>query len=477
MDSIWTKSCVIGRHAQLQQTVSADVAVIGAGMAGILTADALQQEGLRVVVLEAGGIGTGQSKNTTAKITAQHGLLYQKLLEEQGEKKARQYAQANLLAVDQYHRLVQQRKIDCDLEEQSAYLYGKNCQQLAAEAQAAVRLGLSAEFLERPKGPIPCKGAVCLKEQAQFHPLKLIRALAEGLAIFENSPAVHLEDGRVFTPKGEVRAKKVVFACHYPFLNIPGFYFAKMYQERSYLVALKTAASFDGMWIGAEQPVYSLRRYQDLVLLGGSAHRTGENPGGGCYDALLLQARRWFPDYSLVAKWSAQDCMPPDHIPYIGPYSAAKPDWYVATGFQKWGMTSSMVAASILRDLICGRKNPYAEVFDPGRFNTSTLTTIALQTAQSAKGLGKRFLCNALLQAGDILPGQGGIVRIANEKVGVYKEEDGTLCLVKVQCPHLGCQLEWNPDEKSWDCPCHGSRFDRYGRLLDGPAQKEIKND
>lgn len=208
--------------------------------------------------------------------------------------------------------------------------------------------------------------------------------------------------------------------------------------------------------------------------MGGENHRAGENGQGGRYERLRQKAREWFPESREVAHWSAQDCITPDGVPHIGRYAASRPNWYVATGFQKWGMTTSMVSAMILRDMICGKENPYAQVFDPGRFEAAALPGMAADGGQALKGLVKRFFQIPAEAASEIPPGHGGIVFLNGEKVGVYKEDNGTLHAVDIRCPHLGCQLEWNPDEKSWDCPCHGSRFDRYGQLISGPAQENI---
>ncbi len=478
MESIWSQSCEIEQRAPLPGSRKTEVAVIGAGMAGLLIASALQEAGHSVLVLEAGRIASGQTRNTTAKITSQHGLIYDKLIGTVGADKAKQYALANQGAVEQYRQIIGRQNIHCDLEETWAYVYGNDLSVLRREAEAAAGLGLPASLVEETALPFPAAGAVRFEHQAQFHPLKFLRALAEPLTIFEQTPVLKVEDHTVVTDRGRVEAEKIVFACHYPFVNVPGLYFARMHQERSYVVALRNAGPMEGMWIGAEQGEnnWSFRSYHDLLLLGGGGHRTGENSKGGQYERLRKQARSWFPNSQEVAHWSAQDCITPDNIPYIGQYCPTKPDWYVATGFHKWGMTSSMVSALILRDLIEGRENPWAEVFDPGRFDASTIPGIVSEGAHAVKGLVKRAFQIPAEQAAGIPAGHGGIVSLQGEKVGVYKDESGTLYPVDIKCPHLGCQLEWNPEERSWDCPCHGSRFDRFGNLISGPAQEGLNH-
>lgn len=476
MESIWSQTCQIKERPPLPGDVETEVAVIGAGMAGVLIASALQETGKRVVVLEAERIASGQTRNTTAKLTSQHGLIYRKLTDTLGRDKARQYAMANEAALAEYRRVIAERGIDCDLEEKCAYVYGNDAEALRAEAKCAVALGLPASFTDKTTLPFPTAGAVRFARQAQFHPLKFLGAMAEPLTIYEHTRVQTAEEHRLVTDRGTVAAEKIVFACHYPFVNFPGLYFARMHQERSYVLALENAPLMDGMWIfadGSANP-YSFRTWRNLLLLGGGGHRCGENSAGGRYNELRQRAREWFPQSREVAHWSAQDCITADCVPYIGPYAAGRPDWYVATGFQKWGMTTSMVSAMLLRDMICGRENPYTEVFDPGRFDLETVAGVAEESGQAVKGLAKRFFQIPAETAKKLAPGHGGVVFLDGEKLGVYKDENGTIYSIDLRCPHLGCQLDWNPDEKSWDCPCHGSRFDRYGNLISGPAQTGI---
>lgn len=474
MESIWSQSCSIRERETLHNDLEVEVAVIGAGMAGILTAFALQEAGRQVVVLEANRIGSGQTRNTTAKITSQHGMVYQKVIQTMGMDAARQYAQANQLAVRAYKDIIKSNQIDCDFEERSAYVYGNDAQTLQEEVRAAVELGLPASYVTDLNIPVPAVGAVKFDHQAQFHPLKFLKSISDGLTVYEHTPVQTVEEDRLYTPYGTVKAKQIVFTCHVPFLNFPGMYFTRLHQERSYVLALANAPQVDGMYISAEKGGWSFRNYGEFLLMGGENHRTGENTQGGRYERLRQKARECFPQSREVAHWSAQDCITPDGVPYIGRYTASRPNWYVATGFQKWGMTTSMVSAMILRDMICGTENSYAQVFDPGRFEAAALPGVAAESGQAVRGLIKRFFQIPAEEASNIPAGHGGIVFLDGEKVGVYKEQDGTIHAVDIRCPHLGCQLEWNPDERSWDCPCHGSRFDCDGRLISGPAQEEI---
>lgn len=475
--SIWSISAASQRRESLTGDITTDTVIIGAGMAGILTAHFLEQAGVACVVLEAACIGSGQTKNTTAKVTSQHGLIYDSLLNDVGIKRAKQYADANEKAIERYRILVEKYQIDCGWEDCPAYLYtGSDTGKIRREYEAAKRIGLPAEETQETELPFPVKLALVFEGQGRFHPLKFLYRIAEDLKIYENTKVKHVEGNTVTTDKGQVRAKHIVFACHYPFLNVPGYYFMRMHQERSYVLAVKQAVYMKGMYYGIDQDALSLRSAGEALLIGGGGHRTGKEGPGNAYEYLMHEASRYWPDCQVAAKWSAQDCMTLDGIPYIGQYSHSCENWYVATGFKKWGMTSSMVSAMIISDLICGRNNDFAEVFSPLRFNVAASTgTFIKDSAHAAAGLMKRM---AKIPSENIkhLPyGHGGIVEYEREKYGVYKEESGKIYAVSVKCPHMGCQLEWNPQEKSWDCPCHGSRFDYQGRHLDDPAQEDLE--
>ena len=477
MESIWSKTCDIRKREPLRGDIEADAVVIGGGMAGILTAYSLEKAGIRTVVLEAERIGGGQTKNTTAKITSQHGLFCKTFIEKKGKETALKYVQANQKAVEEYKRIIEEEKIDCDFAEMDSYVYSKDEDKLKAEAEAACELGISAAFVKEIEIPVPCAGAVGFAHQAQFHPLKFIEAIADTLTVYEDSPVKEVEEHIVRTPGGSVRAGKIIFAVHFPFVNFPGMYFARIHQERSYVLALENAGTLNGMYIGDGEDTLSFRQYERYVLLGGQGHRTGKNKEGGKYAALRESAKRLYPDSTEAAYWSAQDCVTADQVPFIGTYAKDRPDWLVVTGFRKWGMSSSMAAAMLIRDMLCGNDNLYAQTFAPSRFSAEELPQIVKDSGMAVKGLTKRFFHIPDEVAGQIEPGHGAVVETAQNKVGVYKSEEGKLYQVDIVCPHLGCELAWNADERTWDCPCHGSRFDYEGNLLEGPAQEGIHHE
>lgn len=481
MKSIWTETTKIPPRQPLTEDQSVDVAVIGAGMAGILTAYFLSRQGMKVIVLEADRIGSGQTKNTTAKITSQHGMIYEKLIKTLGREKVRLYGEGNQAAIDKYQEIIEKEAIFCGFKRLPAYLYAKEGnsakEKLIREAQVASQLGLPAHFCEKLSLPFETAGAVCFEDQAQFHPLKFIEGLAEKLKIYENTRVLKVKGHWIQTDRGKVNARQIVFAVHYPMLIVPGFYFLRLHQERSYVTAYEGAAPLEGMYYSIDQNGLSYRSYGELLLAGGGAHRTGKNERGGRYEEIRRKVEQDFPGLRERAYWSAQDCLTHDGLPLIGKYSVFRPYWHVVTGFGKWGMTFSMLGAMILSDNIAGRENPYARLFSPQRWNFfPSLKKWIIDFGESAAGLlWLRHFWN-LPKESELLKGQGGVVRKGVRRYGCYREEDGTLHRISLRCPHMGCELSWNPDEKSWDCSCHGSRFDYHGNLIDDPARRSIKS-
>ncbi|MBC8560612.1 FAD-dependent oxidoreductase [Fumia xinanensis] len=476
MESIWKMDLECGEPKPLPD--KADVIVIGGGMTGILTAFVLSQQNADVILIDGERIAGGITQNTTAKITSQHGLIYEKLIKGAGKEHAEMYARANQQAIGQYRSMIEQFKIDCDYKELPHYVYSlESEEQIVKEALAAQKLGLPASAVSEVTLPFAVKGAVRFEGQAQFHPLKFIEPLAKKLTIFEQTKIRSVEERRVSTEKGTVSADYVVMAAHYPFVNFPGWYFLRLYQQRSYVLALRHAATLDGMYIDANSSGYSFRNHEDLLLLGGQGHRAGKHPGN-CYRHLEEAAAKFYPESSIAAQWSAQDCMSLDGIPYIGAYSRSTPNLLVATGYNKWGMTSSMAAAQILTDRIMGKHNEYAKAFSPHRFHPKlSMAELSSHAKESAVGLSKGYFHRPLRELSSIPNGGAGVIRYQGKRVGAYKNDKGEVFLVSAKCPHLGCELSWNADELTWDCPCHGSRFDYHGNLIGNPAEEGIKLD
>lgn len=432
MDSIWNADVQMPRFPQLDEDLHTDVLIIGGGFAGLLYAWNLTRLGVDCTLIEQRRIMGGVSGRTTAKLTAQHGLIYDKLLKKYGPEQAKRYYQANRAGVTALKKLAQ--SADCDFQAESSYLYATgSTAALEAELAACKQLGIPARWERKVPLPFPVTGAVSFSEQGQFHPLKLAAHIAKDLPIYENTKALAFLGNRVQTPKGNITAEKIIVATHFPMLNKHGAFFLKLYQQRSYVIALENAGQIDGMYLDIAENGLSVRSAGKFLLLGGGGHRTGKQ--GLNWKLPEAAAAKYYPNAKMVARWATQDCMSLDGMPYIGLYSRATPNLYVATGFQKWGMSSSMVAASILTDLIRGEENPYASLFSPQR-----------------SILHRQLLVNGLETTANLLRP------------------------TKPRCPHLGCALHWNEAEHSWDCSCHGSRFDQKGKVLNNPATGDMKH-
>lgn len=483
-ESLWIQKEYRGEQQSrpsLEGNISAEVVVIGAGLAGVLTAYLLQERGMSVVLLESNVAGGGITKNTTAKITSQHGLIYKKLMTFKGEELAREYAWSNQIAVEKYDEIISRLHIDCDYEIKPNYIYTlDNDLRIKQEVEAANKLGLPGTYTKETTLPFPVKSAIRFDGQAQFHPLKFLDRLAKELTIYENTRITEIRsDGLILTDKGSAKGKKIVIATHYPFINAPGYYFLRMHQEREYLVALRCkdinkSIKLDGMYLDGDQQGYTFRNYKDYLIFGGGSHRTGQYNPMDSYAKLEQAASKWFPDYEISHTWSNQDCMTPDSIPYIGRYSVNYKKLFVATGFNKWGMSGSMVAAMILRDMIMGRKNEHQNVYDPRRFMLSGSKVLLKDTGIISKSILKELLKIPHDNYKDIEQGKAGVISHHGQRVGIYRDKQDNYFFVLTKCPHLGCSLEWNQNELSWDCPCHGSRFDYRGRLLSNPATSNV---
>lgn len=476
MESIWRKEQSFEEREALKGDIKVDAAVIGGGMAGLLTAYFLQEKGLKTVVLEAQSIASGQTQNTTAKITSQHGLVYDNLVQNFGVEKASLYASANEEAIKRYETMIKTLGIDCDFEKKPSYLYTlKDSKKIETETEAANKCGISAEFVMSTTLPFTVKGAVRFDNQAQFQPLKFLKGIVGPLTIYEHTQAKAIDDSVILTENGKVKAEHIVVASHYPFINTPGYYFLRMHQERSYVMALKNAGTLEGMYRDESREGLSFRTHKDMIILGGGGHRTGENTPGSGYGMLKEAAANYYPEHEFICQWSAQDCHTIDSVPFIGRYSPSTPNLYVATGFMKWGMTSSMVSAGILSDMITGAENPFEDMFNPHRLKVNaSMGSLMDETKHVASGLVIDKLKSAKKHMDTIHKGQGAIIEEDGQKMGVYKAPDGEVHCVSISCTHLGCQLAWNAEELTWDCPCHGSRFSYTGELIDNPALEDI---
>jgi len=498
--SYWRTSIEPSTYPKLETNRESEVVVIGAGIAGLVTAVQLVEQGYSVTVIEADRIASGTTGYTTAKVSSQHGLIYDELIRTFGEEKARLYHEANEEAIrflrDQTTRLA----IECELEEQDAYLYvastGTKQKQLTKEADAYSRLGINggdATDEVKDKLPYPVEQALVIRNQAQFHPVKYLLGLArhfteQGGKLYEQTRATSVESDRtptVLLESGhQIKAKKVIVATHFPFNDFKGLYFSKLEVHRSYIVSGLVGEDFpDGMFMSADKPSRSLRHVKTadgkrLGLFGGENHLSGHQTDTKAnYQALAHFVESEFDVAQIEQFWSAQDLISLDKVPYIGQMTSDDPNILVATGFAKWGMTNGIAAGLLLSDLLAGTPNRFRGLFDPNRskLNKQDAKQFAKNNADVAIELLKGKVSRASQSSDDLGIDEGGLVRHAGKTVGGYRDESGELHLVKTTCTHMGCDVKWNNGERSWDCPCHGSRFDYRGNVLEGPAVKPLK--
>ena len=492
--SYWVDSVDLPDFPSLQSDIEADVCVVGAGIVGVTTALLLKRAGLSVALVEMDEVLRGTTGYTTAKITSTQSTIYQQLLKEHGEHTAIAYAAANDSALAQMRAFVDEG-IDCDLETRPNYVYAESEQEIESirkEVEAAQAAGLDVSFVEGIKElPFGIAAALRQEGQAQFHPLKYLKHLLaeleeDGAPVFERSRVVEVDEGDpnvVSTEAGSVTCRDVVIATGYPILD-RGLYFARVHPKRSYAIsgAVPRHKLIEGMYISVDQPTRSLRTIDDgnrvLLLVGGEGHAVGqETETEGHYARLEEWARERFDMHEVTHRWATQDGSTVDTVPYVGTLRRGSDHLFVATGFGKWGMTNGTAAAMLISDLITGNDNPFAELYNPHRVNLRASMSKFLR--ENIK-VAKHFFGDRVShpQGGDLSElghGDAAVTGVGLERVAAYRDGDGQLYTVSAVCTHLGCVVTWNPAEKTWDCPCHGSRFDFEGKVIHGPALHDLE--
>jgi glycine/D-amino acid oxidase-like deaminating enzyme/nitrite reductase/ring-hydroxylating ferredoxin subunit len=481
--SLWLQTAPSTSYAPLDGDIEVDVAVLGGGITGLTTALLLKRDGARVAVVEAARVGSGVTGCTTAKVSALQSTVYSTIVSRHGEEAAAVYAEASLAGVKQVGAVAQQEEIECALEHRPAFTYAADGEQMSAledEARATGRAGLDSQMTDEIDLPFPVAGALRLADQIQLHPVRYAQGLAaavhgDGSVVVEETRALGVDDGkpcRVRTNRGTVSAGQVVIATHYPLLD-RALYFARLKAQRSYCIAAEVRGTQpQGMSISAGTPTRSVRSHEDLLIVGGEGHQTGSRDAVPTrYERLEQFARKHWDVSSVRYRWSAQDPSSYDHLPVIGAYSPLSSRLFVASGFMKWGLTTGTFAAVILADLIAGRENAWAPRFAPNRLSLRSAPELVQMNAK----VGAEFFLDRVVpaeagSAEDVPRGEARVVRTGLGKAGVYRDDHGEVHAVSLRCTHLGCLLRFNSAERSWDCPCHGSRFDVDGEVLEGPA-------
>lgn len=491
--SFWIDSTPAPTYPSLENRVTVDVAIIGGGLVGLTAATLLKKAGKTVAIIESRQVAAGVSGHTTAKVTALHQLIYADLIKQIGEQKAKLYAESNQAAVEQVANFVADEQIDCDFSRQSSYTFAEPDNELELiklEVEAAHKLGLPASFVAETSLPFAIAGAIKLDNQAQFHVRKYLLHLAknitgDGSYLFENTRVQKVDEGDscyVVTDLGVITARDVIVATNLPILNL-GLFFAKTYPERSYIVGAKIEAAIapEGMYIGSGENSHSIRTtpYEDglLLLVGGEGHKVGTVTNTEeCYQKLESYARDRFNIDTFAYRWSNQDMVSFDKLPFIGNLTPFNKHIYVATGFSLWGMSKGTMSAMILTDLILGKENPYADLYDSLRATPFvTVESVKQEADVVTRWIGDRFKGLLSHSFSEVAKGEGKLLTIDNEKVAAFRDEEGTVHAVSATCSHLGCIVSWNNAEKSWDCACHGARYSCEGKVIQGPAVKDLE--
>ena len=495
--SYWVESTSKTNYPSITQNFNTDVLIIGGGITGIATAYFLSNNSsLKITIVEASKMAMGVSANTTAKITSQHGLFYDYLINSFSKETAKKYLFSNEEAITNISNIIRFENIDCDFCMQDSYVYtcDKNSvSKIVDEVSAVNSLGLNVSFAKECPLPFNIEGAIKFPNQAQFHPRKYLLSLLSILEkrnvnIFENSSVYDIKHKNnkyeIYVNDCKITTKYLVMASHYPIKNFPGMYFIKMYQDSSYAIGVDVGDEvFDGMYISCDEPVISFRNTtcengKKLLIVGGSSHKTGDTSVNidDSYNNLQNYIKHIYPKAKIKYKWMTEDCISLDKIPYIGEFSSFLPNMYVATGYKKWGMTTSHVAAKIITDKILKKENPYEDIYTATRLEPiKNSKEFGNMLKQSAYSLTINKLTPSIKSYKDLENNTGGVVDYKCKKLGIYKDINGKMFAVIPYCKHLGCELSWNNLEKTWDCPCHGSRYDYLGKVITEPTTENLE--
>lgn len=496
MKSFWDESIKEkNKFSKVENDINTSVCIIGGGLTGLSCGYYLSKN-TDVIIVEKNEICSSTSGKNTGKVTSQHGLFYKYLTDSYGKEFAKKYLEANEQAINNIEDIINKEGIECEFKREFSAVYtsyDENMFKIKEEEKAVSKIEKDkCEIIKNPQLPINVKIEIAFKNQAKINPVKYGYGLANAITknngkIFEHSTVTDIKQisggYEVLVNNNKIIADKVIIATRYPTIKIPGYYFLKMYQSTSYAIVTDVKEEiFEGMYISIDTQVTSFRVIEEngkkLLLAVGYDYKTGTEQITNGYNDLEKVVKKMYPQAEILYRWSAEDCITLDKIPYIGEYSNIMKNLYIAVGFNKWGITTSNIAGNILADKINGVENKYEEIFKSTRLNPiknkdemkNMLVEVKDSLILSKFSLPKQTIDN-------IKDGEGKIINIDGEKIGVYKAEDGKIYKVKPICTHLGCELYFNNNDKTWECPCHGSKFNYDGKMIEVPAIKDLKSE
>lgn len=476
---------------EVKEITNTDVLIIGGGMSGIMTAYELSKNSnINITLVNAGKPSRNITAKTSAKITPMHNLVYQDIEKIHGLNKAKQYYNSQVEAMNYIVDTIKTENIECDLVKENNYMFAQSDEginKLTKEIDILSKMEVKFSTVDKVPLDIKIKKAIKYENNYLFHPIKYLNKIIEIISKRKN--VTILEDYKAINYKREdnnyyiffdndkvIKSKYVVVSTHYPIFNLVGLYPGKLYQEKSYLLALKSDKKIDGMYINTEKPVKSLRYNNDTIIMVGNSHTAGDKVNyKKRIDSLINESKKIDNDAEITNVWTNQDVMSIDYLPFIGQYSRFTPNMFVQTAFHTWGVTNSHVAALLISREILNKENPYKDLYNPLRFShINSLTESIKIIGKSINGLIISRITTNPSELTKIQKDEGAIVNYKGVCYGAYNNGDEYL-LVKPNCTHTHCFMQWNNDEKTWDCKCHGSRFDVYGKVIEGPAIKNLK--
>lgn len=475
MKSIWVETKLKNLGQPLSQDIHREVVIVGGGLAGVLVAHWLLQQKIKPTIIEANTLFSGVTQNTTAHITANQGYVYFDLPFD----KAKKYYASQMQAIKDYEKLIKAQGIDCDFERTDDHLFTMSePNKLKKMSKILEKIGADVSFTKDATVlGFDTSGCLTLQNQAKFNPLKFLNGLnLDGVEIFTHTRVkdIDLNKKILYTDNNKIFAKKIIIATNYPIKNLKGVYIFKLYKSQSYVVSVKSGKEFTpGLYQSDIENGLTFRDYLGKIIIGGLDHRTGRVNNKDKFERMQEIAQKYFNTRKIENFWTANDCITYDSMPLAGPFSKAKRDIFVITGFNKWGMANAMICSRVVSNLIAGKFDEYAKLFSPFRMSFS-LKGLLVNLGVAIKNLVLLPLAPACKSCKTLKRKKGDVVN-AHGKKAVYYDKDGNIHACTPFCSHMGCQLQFNPNTLSWDCPCHGSRFDVEGKIITAPATENLQ--